>query len=261
MYPTIDIGIATIESFTFFRGLMIVVGAGIFLSEWRRRFDQSANGWGLGLVTYTAALIATKAGATGWMAVRPTVLKSIFGVSPFWVREGSPFFFGLLCCLGGTAMILAGLDRSVLSGLDALAPTLAIGQFIYRIGCFLAGDGCYGPATDLPWGVAFPNGSVPVDVPVHPTMLYEGGLMLGVFAVLWHFRRKLHGGAAIALGLALTSFVCLTTHILMMSPPLLFGLTEPQVWSIFIGPTAATWFIVQTWGMIRKRQWTAPSAA
>jgi phosphatidylglycerol:prolipoprotein diacylglycerol transferase len=56
---------------------------------------------------------------------------------------------------------------------------------IGRIGCFLVGDD-YGRPTDLPWGVAFPEGLPPTTTSVHPTQLYEavglgvlGWLLLG----------------------------------------------------------------------------------
>ena len=50
-----------------------------------------------------------------------------------------------------------------------------------RVGCFLVGDD-YGHPTSLPWGVAFPRGLPPTDIPVHPTQLYE---MAALFVVAW----------------------------------------------------------------------------
>jgi phosphatidylglycerol:prolipoprotein diacylglycerol transferase len=48
----------------------------------------------------------------------------------------------------------------------------------------MSGDGCYGPPTDLPWGIAFPNGVKPTDVTVHPTPLYEILMILPLFFLL-----------------------------------------------------------------------------
>lgn len=56
-----------------------------------------------------------------------------------------------------------------------LVPSLAIGIFFGRLGCFLAGC-CYGTQTALPWGVDFGD-----HVARHPTQLYEALLMLAVF--------------------------------------------------------------------------------
>jgi phosphatidylglycerol:prolipoprotein diacylglycerol transferase len=43
----------------------------------------------------------------------------------------------------------------------------------------------WGRPTDLPWGIAFPNGIEPTDVPVHPTMLYEAFWLALVSGWLW----------------------------------------------------------------------------
>jgi phosphatidylglycerol:prolipoprotein diacylglycerol transferase len=58
-----------------------------------------------------------------------------------------------------------------------------------RTGCFLVGDD-YGKPTDLPWGIAFPEGSPPTQVPVHPTQLYEIGMTLPIFLLLWFQRDR-----------------------------------------------------------------------
>ncbi|HZE22112.1 MAG TPA: prolipoprotein diacylglyceryl transferase family protein, partial [Desulfobaccales bacterium] len=56
--------------------------------------------------------------------------------------------------------------------LDALALALPLGQFIGRLGCFMAGS-CYGIPTNVPWAVTFtdPNSLCPYRVPVNPTQL------------------------------------------------------------------------------------------
>ena len=68
---------------------------------------------------------------------------------------------------------------------DACAPGIAIGNFFGRQGCFAAGC-CWGKPTNLPWGVKFTElgheiTGVPIDVPLHPTQLYESFSMLIVF--------------------------------------------------------------------------------
>ena len=57
--------------------------------------------------------------------------------------------------------------------LDLAAVPLAIGYAIGRVGCQLSGDGDYGKAWDGPWAMAYPDGTVPTDTPVHPTPIYE----------------------------------------------------------------------------------------
>eukprot|EP00913_Durusdinium_trenchii_P033587 g31441.t1 len=35
--------------------------------------------------------------------------------------------------------------------LDIIAPLVPLGHAVGKIGCFLSGDGCYGPRSDAPW--------------------------------------------------------------------------------------------------------------
>jgi phosphatidylglycerol:prolipoprotein diacylglycerol transferase len=92
------------------------------------------------------------------------------------------FAGGLLVGLG----IIRRRGLSMLAVLSAATPALAIGHAIGRVGCFLVGDD-YGRPTGLPWGIAFPEGLPPTDVPVHPTQLYEalGLVPLAVLMMRW----------------------------------------------------------------------------
>ncbi len=72
--------------------------------------------------------------------------------------------------------------------LAAATPGLALGQMLGRIGCFLVGDD-YGRPTTLPWGVAFPQGLPPTDVPVHPTQLYEVVFLIVLAWLLVRWRK------------------------------------------------------------------------
>src|SRR6202007_1092981 len=71
---------------------------------------------------------------------------------------------------------------------DAMAP-IVITYAIARIGCFLVGDD-YGIPSNLPWAIAFPNGSPPTNERVHPTQIYEILLTLGIFVYVWKIRKK-----------------------------------------------------------------------
>ena len=109
--------------------------------------------------------------------------------SLFLSRAGFTFYGGLFGgALGG--FLCAKIHRiPVSAAADCSAVALAVGQAIGRIGCFLVGDD-YGRETDLPWGIAFPEGAPPIDVPVHPTQLYECAWLFAVAALLWRRRHK-----------------------------------------------------------------------
>ena len=77
------------------------------------------------------------------------------------------------------------------------------------LGCFAAGC-CWGVPTHVPWAVTFTNRvanelvGVPLDVPLHPTQLYEAFAEAAIFAVLmWRFRKPHQPGALIGLYLIL----------------------------------------------------------
>lgn len=74
---------------------------------------------------------------------------------------------------------------------DVLAPAVALGQSLGRIGCFSAGC-CYGRETDVPWAVTFtdPDSLARLGVSLHPTQLYESALDLGIFLFLITFKKR-----------------------------------------------------------------------
>jgi phosphatidylglycerol:prolipoprotein diacylglycerol transferase len=103
-------------------------------------------------------------------------------------RGGLSWFGGLIGGVGTGLWMLRRRRVPIVRALAAATPALAVGHAIGRVGCFLVGDD-YGTPTDLPWGVAFPEGLPPTDVPVHPTQLYETALLLPVAWLLVRWRR------------------------------------------------------------------------
>jgi len=94
---------------------------------------------------------------------------------------------------------------------DAFAPGVAIGHSIGRLGCLAAGC-CWGKECTLPWAVKFHSvdayalTGVPLEVPLHPSQLYE----LTTEAILFVFLYRLFGrphapGKIIGLYLVLSS--------------------------------------------------------
>jgi phosphatidylglycerol:prolipoprotein diacylglycerol transferase len=95
--------------------------------------------------------------------------------------------------MGGALAVWLAIRRSSLpvwKAADHLGPMLLLGNSFGRLGCFLSGDGDYGPPSDVPWAMAFPNGLVPTNVPVHPTPLYDIALNMIFFSVLWNLRKR-----------------------------------------------------------------------
>jgi phosphatidylglycerol:prolipoprotein diacylglycerol transferase len=76
---------------------------------------------------------------------------------------------------------------------DVVVPSLALGLFLTRIGCFLNGC-CFGTVCTLPWGMTFPPVSAAGQqfpgVPIHPTQLYGALTGLIILAVLLLAERR-----------------------------------------------------------------------
>ncbi len=190
MYPVVfQIGTFEVTSF----GVMVAVGALVGLWLFNREIRRAR--------LPDSAFDAAVAGIVGGMV----------GAKVIWTLEhaGSGPIAELLFSRGGLSWygglaggVLAGLilitwrQLSTVAVLAAAAPALAIGHAIGRIGCFLVGDD-YGWPTDLPWGVAFPRGLPPTDVPVHPTQLYEAFGLVPLAALLIHLRRSARPDAAV----------------------------------------------------------------
>jgi phosphatidylglycerol:prolipoprotein diacylglycerol transferase len=157
----------------------------------------------------------------------PATLDQLFTVGgPLLSRGGLTWYGGLL---GGAIAVLGVARRSQLPlapVCDATAASLAVGQAIGRIGCFLVGDD-WGRPTDRAWGIAFPEGVEPTDVPVHATQLYEMAWLLAVAALLW--RRLGRSPSPFAEYLALAGLGRLWIELFRHNPALVGPLTNAQV--------------------------------
>jgi len=82
-------------------------------------------------------------------------------------------------------VIFAHFSQQKLSHLlDAAAPAAVMAYALARIGCFLAGDDCYGVPSELPWAMSFPHGVAETHDRVHPLPLYEMLYSLAIWVYL-----------------------------------------------------------------------------
>lgn len=103
-------------------------------------------------------------------------------------RGGMSWFGGFAGGVGAGLLVLHRKRLPKMAVLAAATPGLVIGHAIGRIGCLLVGDD-YGRPTDLPWGVAFPEGRPPTTIPVHPTQIYEAAALVPLAVLLFRWRR------------------------------------------------------------------------
>ncbi len=134
-------------------------------------------------------------------------------VSLATLQAGGVFYGGLIAALAVAAWYMRKTHLPPLKTADVFAPGIALGHGIGRLGCFSAGC-CWGVESHLPWAVTFRNPvanelvGVPLNVPLHPTQLYEAFAEFVIFAVLYRRFHKPHeDGAIISLYLMLYSAV------------------------------------------------------
>jgi phosphatidylglycerol:prolipoprotein diacylglycerol transferase len=115
----------------------------------------------------------------------------------FKVWEGGLVFYGGFLLAVLTAIGYMRWHRlPIWKMADLFTPSIALGLFFARIGCFMAGC-CYGGETSLPWAVTFtdPHSLARLHIPLHPTQLYEAGsgLVLFFFLIGMEKRRSYDG--------------------------------------------------------------------
>jgi len=115
----------------------------------------------------------------------------------FKIWEGGLVFYGGFILAVGVSIVYMKWHKLPIWKLaDLSSPSIALGLFFGRIGCFLAGC-CYGKESSLPWSVVFkdPNSLARLNVPLHPTQLYEAAGGLVIFSLLiWREKRKAFDG-------------------------------------------------------------------
>ena len=260
MYPFIHIGPLTLGSY----GLMVAIGliCGFFIL----RADFARRG-----VSADAEAIIGITGLSGLAGSRLYHLLETpkeFFADP-WPQLFSTMGFAFVGAIIGGFLALVILAKrfrmSVLLLLDAASPAAAMGYGIGRIGCMLSGDGDYGVATNLPWGMAFeplqPGSRIfgfiqidhgaldpsygrdvqglPLDAiaRVHPTPIYEFLAAILIAWILWRLGArflKTHAanGIIFAAYLVLTGIARFLVEIIRINPRSFYGLTNAQAASV-----------------------------
>lgn len=182
MYPVL-FRIAGHEITSF--GVMVALGA--LAGAWVFGRELDARGLGQAFNLAFVGLIAGMAGAKLlWTAEHLGEEPTLRLLAS---RGGLSWFGGLVGGVGVALAIVLRRHWPVVPLLAAAAPAMTVGQMLGRVGCFLVGDD-YGRPTTLPWGVAFPKGSPPTSVPVHPTQLYEAAFLALLAFLLVRWRRR-----------------------------------------------------------------------
>ncbi len=212
-------------------GLMIATG---FISaivvaqrEARRRGLDAERIGDLAFWILVAALVGSRVyfiavnaadyfGENAWMTLHGARIPRVLAL---W-EGGLVFYGGFIAATLAAWWYMRRARMEFLPYADALIPSVALGHFFGRLGCFAAGC-CWGAVSDphLPWAARFPPASLAYQsfaarpnaaallspdrlttLPVHPTQLYEAFGELALFAVLvlWVRPRKRFDGQVLA---------------------------------------------------------------
>ena len=110
-------------------------------------------------------------------------------------RSGGVFYGGLVVAFLVGLWYIRRHRLPMWTTADAIAPGIALGHVVGRMGCLLAGC-CYGTPTSLPWGITFSapfaaaNVGTPLHVALHPTQLYDAAAELGILLLLLATERR-----------------------------------------------------------------------
>lgn len=216
MYPTIvDFGPFGIHSFGLMLATAFITAVFVIQSELKRR----------GFIPELASTIVMAAAIGGIVGAKiySALLDGHFSFRELFSTAGLVWYGGFIGGCLCVAFVVIRSPNPSLPTLDCVGPAVILGYGIGRIGCLLAGDGDYGPPSDVPWAMAFPNGTVPTDVPVHPTPIYETLMSCTFFGILWSQRRKLETMPGVIFG---ASFVLLGVERFIAE----FWRITPRVW-------------------------------
>ncbi|MFA6107945.1 MAG: prolipoprotein diacylglyceryl transferase [Candidatus Latescibacterota bacterium] len=227
----LQLGPLTIASF----GLMVALAFLAAMYILRRELGRKGLDPELGSSIVTAAMVGGLVGAKLYYVAFETppdlpwseLLRVTFS------GAGLTWYGGFLVAAAAIVWLIRRRGVPVLQVADAAGIALALGYAVGRIGCQLAGDGDYGIPTDLPWGMAYPDGVVPTLERVHPTPVYETLSNLGIFGVLWATRRRLsRPGLSFSLYLVLTGLARFLVEFIRINPRVLWGLSDAQLISL-----------------------------
>lgn len=240
MYPVLfRLGPLTIYSYGVMMALAFLVAGWVVSKELRR----------LGYDPNLASSLVLWAAVSGLLGARVLfIIENIgeFLSSPWsfvFTGAGFTWYGGLIGGVGGVTwrIFRQGLPWPVV--MDCIAPAIALGHGIGRIGCQLAGDGDWGPPTTLPWGMIYPHAIVGWDSslgPVHPTPVYETIAYTAIFALLWGVRKRERRPGSVFWGYCLLAGIArFFLEFVRMNTPVLWGFSQAQLISLTVTAVGA----------------------
>ena len=189
MHPVlISFGKITVYTYGFLIAVGFIVGILLAKQEAARRGQNPEMVMDLSFYIIISAIVGSR---LFYAFTTPDVyLKNPLEFFKIW-NGGLVFYGGFITALIAAIVYVHLKHLRLWDTADIFAPSIAIGQFFGRLGCFSAGC-CYGKICDMPWAVTFrnPDSLAPTGLPLHPTQLYHASGNLLIFCLLWFMRKK-----------------------------------------------------------------------
>jgi len=185
----IELGKLRIYSYGFMLALSFFIGILLADRRARSRGVRPEILYDLSIVLILAAVI----GSRGlYIITHRDHYNGFLDIVALW-QGGATYYGGLILALAG-ALVFLGLRRiSFFRVADICAPSIALGVFITRVGCFLSGC-CFGKPTGCSLGIVFPPDSPAgytfSGIHIHPTQLYSSFYGLLIFLLLLAIDRR-----------------------------------------------------------------------
>ncbi len=178
MHPILlDLGPATLYTYGVLLAAAYLLGLKLAMGRATVRGLDEARVLDLGIYIIISALIGAK------LLLVITDFRT-FMTDPseliMLARSGGVFYGGLILAVSVALWYIRKIGLPLWTTCDVFAPGVALGHVVGRMGCFFAGC-CWGRETDVPWAITFTdpyaaaNVGTPLNVPLHPTQLYEAG--------------------------------------------------------------------------------------
>lgn len=181
-------------------GLMLALSflCGILIARWRgRRVGIPFQGiMDLSVVIIISSIVGSRAFYVAFhldeFSANPLDIINPFQSSGEVGIQGLTMYGGVILSLMMSLWYLKRHRLPIWRVTDVMAPSVAFGIFLTRIGCFLNGC-CFGKPGDLPWCVVFPPESAAgyfyPHQHIHPTQLYSSLYGLIIFGLLLFLER------------------------------------------------------------------------
>lgn len=182
------------------------------------------------------------------------------------LRSGGVFYGGLVLAVVVAFWYMWRHNLPFWTTCDVFAPGIALGHVTGRLGCLAAGC-CYGKVTTVPWAIIFTdpkalaNVGTPLNIPLHPTQLYEAGAELAILGLLLFSERRRKGspGQTFWLYLLLYAVTRFIIEFYRGDPRGMVGMfTTSQFISLLLGPLS---LVMLFWVSRRSGETTGAATA